>query len=230
MKITERLQILDGTTLKIIAMVCMVFDHVGDNFFPEAVWMRVIGRIAMPVFAFCVAEGYGHTHDRMKYLRRLLLFGVISEIPFDLVTAGKAVAFGHQNIMFTFSWAILGLMCLDRALAKADRKWKKALFTALAALAFLIGSVLLRLDYTVLGVLLIFTYHLLRDKAVWFRNTAAAAVCALVNNVGIYVFALLGFIPVYFYNGKRGKGLKWLFYAFYPGHLLLIWALRELLR
>ena len=230
MKKLGRIQFLDGTMLKIIAMVSMVFDHVGDNFFSDAIWMRVIGRIAMPVFAFCVAEGYEHTHDRIKYLRRLLLFGVISEIPFDLVTAGKIAAFGHQNIMFSFSWAILGLMCLDRVLTKADRKWKKTLFTALAVLVFCAGAIMLRLDYSMLSVLLIFTYHLMQDKEVWIRNTAAAAVCALVNNVGIYVFALLGFIPVYFYNGKRGKGIKWLFYVFYPGHLLLIWALRALLR
>ena len=167
---------------------------------------------------------------RIAYAVALLLAAVSCEIPFDLVTAGKVLEFSHQNIMFSFSWAFFGLMCLDRLLVRADRRWKKVLFTALAALVFVAGAFLLRLDYAMLSVLLIFTYHLLRDKAVWIRNTAAAGVCALVYNVGVYTFAILGFLPIYLYNGKRGKGLKWLFYVFYPGHLLLIWALRELLR
>ena len=62
---------IDGTVLKLIAMVSMVFDHVGDNFFPGAAWMRVIGRIAMPIFSFCVAEGFSHTRDPKRYLARM---------------------------------------------------------------------------------------------------------------------------------------------------------------
>ena len=69
----DRIQFLDGTALKVIALVSMVFDHVGDNFFPDQVWMRVIGRIAMPIFAFCIAEGFSHTRDKTKYLLRMLL-------------------------------------------------------------------------------------------------------------------------------------------------------------
>ena len=105
----NRYGLLTGTGLKLIAMASMVLDHLGDNFFPGAVWMRALGRIAMPVFAFCVAEGFIHTHDRMRYFRRLGLFGVVSEVPFDLVTAGKLLEFGHQNIMASFFWAILAL-------------------------------------------------------------------------------------------------------------------------
>ena len=83
--------ILDGTLLKLIAMISMVFDHVGDNFFPGQTWMRIVGRIALPVFAFCIAEGFSHTHDRMKYLVRMGIFALISEVPFDLVTSGKVL-------------------------------------------------------------------------------------------------------------------------------------------
>ena len=68
---------------------------------------------------------------------------------------------------------------------------------------------------------------LLKDRALWIRNTAAAAVHAMLRNVGIYWFGLLGFIPLFLYNGKRGKGMKWLFYTFYPGHLLLIFLIRR---
>ena len=227
MKEKKPWQILNGTALKLIAMVSMVFDHVGDNFFPQAVWMRVIGRIALPIFAFCVAEGYCHTRDKGKYLRRMGLFALVSEIPFDLVTAGKVLEFSHQNIMLTFFWAILGLLCYE-AVRKKLRKGGLAL-GILVLLLFAGTSLLLGLDYSFLAVGLIFLYYLLRDKALELRNGAAMVFHALLRNKGIYWFGLLGFLFLFLYNGEKGRGLKWLFYLFYPGHLLLIWGIRLLL-
>ena len=227
MKTLEKMRVLDGTALKLIAMLSMVLDHVGDNFFPEQLWMRVLGRIAMPIFAFCVAEGFCHTHDRMKYLRRLFVFGLVSEIPFDLVTAGKVLEFSHQNIMFTFFWAILGLLCFEKVLG--SMKKGRVPLAAAVLLFFLAGSLLLRLDYNMLALALIFIFYLLRQKALWIRTCAAAAAHAALRNVGIYWFGLLGFVPILLYNGQRGRGLKWLFYVFYPGHLLLIWLIRSFL-
>ena len=215
-------QLLDGTQLKLIAMIAMVFDHVGDNYFPGQTWMRIIGRMALPIFAFCIAEGFSHTHDRLKYLKRMILFALVSEIPFDLVTAGKVLEFTHQNIMLTFAWAIGGLMLFE----KLGRK-KAVAWLLLAVMAVL--SVLLGMDYNFLAVGLIDIYYLLRNKAPYLNNLAAAVYHVLLRNVGIYWFGLLGFLPVFLYNGKRGRGLKWLFYVFYPGHLLLIWLVRYLI-
>ncbi len=228
-KTLERIQFLDGTALKLIALASMVFDHVGDNFFPDQVWMRVIGRIAMPIFAFCIAEGFGHTRDQTKYLLRMLLFGVISEVPFDLVTSGKLLEFTHQNIMLTFAWAILGLLCCEKVLENRRTKGRCAL-AGFVLLVFFLSSLFLGLDYNLLGVGLVIVYHLLRDKAPLINNAAAVAFHAILRNVGIYWFGLLGFLPILLYNGRRGKGLKWLFYVFYPGHLLLIWLLRDCVR
>ena len=90
----KKYQILDGTMLKIIAMVSMVFDHVGDLFLPGVMWLRMIGRLAMPLFSFCIAEGYAHTRDKSRYLLRMGIFALISEVPFDLACEGK-VGFGH---------------------------------------------------------------------------------------------------------------------------------------
>lgn len=70
----KKIQILDGMMLKIIAMISMIFDHAGDMFFPEADWFRMVGRLAMPLFSFCIAEGYIHTHDRKKYVIRMGIF------------------------------------------------------------------------------------------------------------------------------------------------------------
>ena len=227
MKKNKPWQVLNGTALKLIAMVSMVFDHVGDNFFPEQTWMRVIGRMALPIFAFCVAEGYLHTRNRKKYLLRLGVFALVSEIPFDLVTAGKLLEFGHQNIMLTFFWAILGLLCYE-ALRKKCKKGGTVL-GILTLLVFAAGSLFLGMDYGILAVGIIDIYVLLRDKALLWRNAAAMAYHILLRNVGIYWFGLLGFLPIFLYNGKKGRGLKWLFYLFYPGHLLLIWGIRLLL-
>lgn len=221
------LRILDGTALKLIAMVSMIFDHVGDNFFPGQTWMRIIGRIAMPIFAFCVAEGFLHTRNRGRYLLRMAIFALVSEIPFDLVTAGRLLEFSHQNIMLTFFWAILGLICFEKI--TAGKKPGLYVLGAFVLLLFLGSSLVLGMDYNLLGVGLVFLYYLLRDHAPVWNNLAAVAYHALLRNKGIYWFGLLGFLPILLYNGKRGKGLKWLFYLFYPGHLLLIWALKSVL-
>lgn len=224
----SRFAVLDGTALKLIAMVCMAFDHVGDNFFPDQIWMRIVGRIAMPLFAFCAAEGFSHTHDRGKYLKRMGLFALISEIPFDLVTAGKVLEFSHQNIMFSFLWAFLCLTLYERVANGASGA--KRFFGVMILVAGVLLSVLLGLDYNMLGVGLIFIYYLLRERLLFVRNVLGMAYHLLLRNVGVYIFGLLGFLPVFLYNGKKGKGLKWLFYCFYPGHLLLIWLVRTLIQ
>lgn len=224
MEKTEKLHFLDGTTLKLIAMVSMVFDHVGDNFFPDQVWMRVIGRIAMPIFAFCIAEGFSHTRDRKKYLLRMGVFAVLSELPFDLLTEGKP-GFQHQNVMCTFFLAILALTAWDYFTDEKRSPGRIALGVC-AVLGFMAAALLLRTDYYLYGVGLVFLFYVLRRKALWLRASLGMAYHLLLRNVGIYIFGLLGFLPLFFYNGKKGRGLKWLFYAFYPGHLLLLWLLK----
>ena len=228
MEIPKRFRVLDGTTLKLIAMASMVLDHVGDSFFPDQVWMRVLGRIAMPIFAFCISEGYAHTHDRQRYLMRMGIFALVSEVPFDLVTAGVPLEFSHQNIMFTFFWAILGLMLFERIAGEGAPKGRMAAGYIMLAV-FIMTSVLLGLDYNMLGCGLIFMFYLLRERGILIATAAAAVFHMALRNVGIYWFGLLGFLPILSYNGQRGRGLKWLFYLLYPGHLLLIWLVRTML-
>ena len=223
----NRLGFLNGTALKLIAMISMVFDHVGDNFFPEMTWMRIIGRIAMPVFAFCISEGYIHTHDRKKYLLRMGVFALISELPFDLVTAGR-LEYTHQNIMYTFFLSIAALMIFEK-LTSGKRKTAGYIFGTAVVMIFCGIALLTGADYNLYAVGLVFLFYVFASKALWLRTGAAAVWHLLMRNVGIYIWGLLGFIPVMFYNGKKGKGLKWLFYVFYPGHLLVIWAVKTYL-
>ena len=231
---TKRYQILDGTMLKVLAMISMVFDHAGDLFFPGVLWPRMIGRLAMPLFSFCIAEGYAHTHDRKKYLLRMGLFALVSEIPFDLAFDG-AVGLGHQNIMLTFFLSILALLLFDRIRGEKDPltgryavgKTVLALLTitAMAGLALLV-----RADYTVFAVVAVFLFYVLRGQRPLIRCGAGVAFLALTRTMGYYCATGFSLIPLLLYNGKRGRGLKWLFYLFYPGHLLLLYALKMFLQ
>ena len=224
---------LDGTMLKIIAMVSMVFDHVGDMFFPDLLWPRMIGRLAMPLFSFCIAEGYIHTRDKNKYLLRMGIFALVSEVPFDLAFEGKLLNPGHQNIMLTFFLAILALRLFDliRGARKESGKYSagKTILGILAVLAMAGISLAVRADYHMFAVIAVFLFYLFKDTKNYIRSCVGVAFLALTRTVGYYCTTGLSLIPLLLYNGKKGKGLKWLFYVFYPGHLLLLYVLKIIL-
>ncbi|MBR0200704.1 MAG: hypothetical protein IJQ42_11120 [Oscillospiraceae bacterium] len=229
MKKLEKLRILDGTSLKLIAMISMVFDHVGDMFFPGALWMRMIGRLAMPLFSFCIAEGYAHTKNKQRYLMRMGVFALVSEIPFDLAFEGR-VGLGHQNIMLSFFLAILALMVFDRIRGEGkEHAAGKTLLGILCVCAVAVLALLLRADYTLFAVLAVFLFYVLRNRHPLLRCGVGVGFLALTRTVGYYRATGLSLIPLLLYNGKRGRGLKWLFYAFYPGHLLLLYLLKTVL-
>ena len=234
MNSTKKYQILDGTTLKIIAMISMVFDHVGDMFFPEVMWPRMIGRLAMPIFSFCIAEGFAHTRDKKKYLGRLGIFALISEIPFDLAFEGK-LGLGHQNIMLTFFLAVAALMLFDRIRGRNGSEGEripvvKTVLGVFAVAGIAALALLLRADYTVFAVVAVFLFYVLRQKHPLLRSGVGVAFLALTRTIGYYAATGFSFIPLSLYNGQKGKGLKWLFYIFYPGHLLLLAAIKHILR
>ena len=229
MKNLEKLRILDGTSLKLIAMISMVFDHVGDMFFPGALWMRMIGRLAMPLFSFCIAEGYAHTRNKQRYLLRMGIFALVSEIPFDLAFEGR-VGLGHQNIMLTFFLSILALMLFDRIRGEGkEHAAFKTLLGILCVCAVAVLALLLKADYTLFAVVAVFLFYVLRNRPALLRCGAGVGFLALTRTVGYYRATGLSLIPLLLYNGKRGRGLKWLFYAFYPGHLLLLYLLKTFL-
>ena len=230
----KKYQILDGTTLKLIAMISMVFDHAGDMFFPDVMWPRMIGRLAMPIFSFFIAEGFSHTRDKKKYLCRLGIFALISEIPFDLAFEGK-IGFSHQNIMLSFFLAVVALMLYDwiQGGTKSEVNHAsigKTILGVIAVAAIAALSLLLRADYTIFAVIAVFLFYVLRQKHPLVRTGVGVAFLALTRTVGYYCTTGLSFIPLAMYNGKKGKGLKWLFYGFYPGHLLLLAAIKHIMR
>ena len=111
---------LNSLHLKLLAVVTMLIDHMGFTLFPHAVWMRAVGRLAFPIFCFLIAEGCAHTHDKKRYAGRLLLFAVLSELPFNLMCSGQWLSWNHQNVLWTL--LIGALVCWAMDWPERDRK------------------------------------------------------------------------------------------------------------
>ena len=146
---------LSAAALHIIAMTFMLMDHLWATLLPAQEWLTCVGRLAFPIFAFMTVEGYFHTHDLRKYLRRMLVFAVLSEIPFDLMYGGTWFYPVHQNVIWTL---LLGLLGIHR-MEEARKKQKRTLYVLTVALVVVLGAVLGTLgmvDYYGAGVLTMF--------------------------------------------------------------------------
>lgn len=219
---------ISGSTLKIIAIVTMFIDHaaatvvrgimrlpdVRSNMeiygqFSELYGlMRDIGRIAFPIFCFLLVEGFLHTRDVKKYASRMFLFALISEIPFDFALKNNWIFPNKQNVYWTL---LIGLLVLWGVTICYGR----ATIQILIMVAGLVAASLLKTDYSYKGVFLIEVLYLMRFSRIYQCLGGAAAISWEIP-------APVAFIPVYFYNGKRGISLKYFFYWFYPGHLMLL--------
>lgn len=182
--------------------------------------MRMIGRIAFPIYCFLLVEGFEHTKNRIKYAQRLLLFAAASEIPFDLLFKGKILEFGYQNVFFTLFFGLAVMMGLSWVQERLPEKGKAAVAAgSIAVIAAGAGAAqLLRTDYGAIGVMCMTVLFLFRGKKTW--QVIAGCVVFLWE-----LTAPLAFVPVWFYNGRRGMKLKYFFYLFYPVHLLVLYLI-----
>lgn len=223
---------LSGSTLKCIALITMFIDHIGaavlarllivgngSEFLYQTYFaMRTIGRIAFPIFCFLLVEGFEHTKDRKKYALRLLVFALISEIPFDLAFSGKMIDFSYQNVFFTLFIGLVTMMAFHKIEEKAE--WNPILRGAMLAAILFAGmgiAYLLRTDYDAKGVMCIMALYVFRKM----RGPQILAGC--IAFCWWELPALVAFIPIAFYNGKRGWNMKYIFYVFYPLHLLVLY-------
>ena len=218
---------MTGLYLKLIAVLTMLIDHTGDVLFPDQLWLRCIGRIAFPIYCFLLVEGFFHTRDLKKYMLGLFFFGVISEIPFDLAFFGKTFDFNHQNVYWTL---LIGLIAISiMSVIHTDNIIPDyALKAAVAVLAGVFAQ-LIHTDYRWIGVAMIAVMYLFHDF-IAIKVALCAVLMLPVFTNQIEYFGLLAFIPIYFYNGRRGytsRAAKWAFYAFYPVHLLLLVLIKE---
>lgn len=234
----ERSRGLDGGVLKGIAAALMLTDHVGAILLPQVPVLRCVGRLAFPIFAFFIAEGYAHTRDFGRYFRRLAILAVVSEIPFNLEN-GAVFDLTRQNVLFTFCLALLTLRGLE-ALGRERGFGRWAGCGLVLAAGFAAGE-LLRTDYGGWGVVTVALLQLCRDgkyAKLWLLLAMAA-----VNGLGmgsltmpvfggempIQIFAVAALPVIWLYNGQAGpKGLRRAFYVFYPAHLLVLEGIRTL--
>ena len=209
-KNVEKFKIFSVFQLKMIAMITMVTDHLGAVLFPQYLVMRIIGRLSFPIYCFLLVEGAVHTKNIRKYSARLLLFAVISEIPYDLAFFGRALEFQHQNVFFTLFLGLMGIIIL-----KTCKRGYLLGFLMVFVAEFL------RTDYGAFGVLFILLFCILRESDL--LKMGFFGLLTFLNDRGtIKMYACLAIIPMLLYNGKRGYNIKYAFYVFYPLHLLIL--------
>ena len=232
---------LTAAVLHIIAMTLMLMDHLWATLLPAKEWLTCAGRVAFPIFAFMAVEGYFHTRSFKKYILRMLLFAVLSEIPFDLMYGGTWFYPVHQNVLWTFLLGLLGVWLMEQV-RKKGKTWMYLLVCVLVVPAGLVLGTLCMVDYYGVGVLTVFVFYFLHGRKWWyFLGQLAALYWLNVELLGGLMYpvqlfgmefelcqqglALLALIPIWLYRGRQGyhsKPFQYLCYAFYPVHMLLL--------
>ncbi len=238
---------ITSMALHIMAMIFMLCDHLWGTIIPGNDWLNCIGRIAFPIFAFMLVEGYFHTKDIRKYVYRLLLFAVLSEIPFDLAMGSRVFYPVHQNVLWSFLIS-LGLIHLNEKAKATNKLWKQILVGGVTVILGSIIGLVTMVDFYHAGVLTVLVFYFFRQKKWW--SYAGQFLCLWYINAEMlgglgYEFqlfgqtffftrqglALLALIPIWLYRGKQGyhsKRTQYACYAFYPLHLLILGLIKIL--
>ena len=242
--------------LKLTAMITMLIDHIGAGLLEHLIIqvplsietyeilitidqvLRLIGRIAFPIYCFLLVQGFLHTKSRLKYAGNLLIFALLSEYPFDFIFSG-GLDFSSSNVMFTLLIGLLTMWGIEKAGSKIF------LQVLISAIGILIAAIL-HTDYSWMGILLILSLYFLRENRFWQCTISFILFfSALVfRSAGYYdsiwrsalrqlsseYTLVFSFWMMYRYNGRRYlKRGKYLFYSFYPVHLLLLGAILKLI-
>lgn len=227
--------------LKIIAMVTMAVDHIGDAWFKKTTAMNLVGRIAFPIFAFQISEGYTHTKNLKKYFFRLFLFALISQISFMLFRTTYTQGFA-LNIFFTLLFGLLSIFCYDKICSSgfsfSKTKWLDFCFKQFLGIlvVIFIGIIaeVCNFDYGFWGIAIIFLFYVFRNNKI-YMSVAFAIACIIkysftilqygyhYYHVLLCLFTILPILFICLYNKKQGKKIKYALYIFYPVHLLILY-------
>ena len=223
-------QVLSAAQLKYLAFISMLIDHVNNGLITPLLdgsgalllvsnIFSILGRIAFPIFIYFIVEGYFKTKNRRKYLTRLLIFGVISEVPFDMFTSKVYYNPNWNNMVFTLALCLVTVWLIDYLKGKITNKifWYFLSFVIVIGMSFL--AMALSPDYDYHAIVLAYIFYIFYDRPV---------IGAVLGYLSIIkeVYSFLGFGLITLYNGKEGKQYKWLNYAFYPVHLLVLGLMR----
>ena len=234
--------------IKMIAALSMLADHAGMILFPQAEWLRIIGRLALPLYALCIAEGFRHTRNRLAYFLRIFILGALCQVVYLFLSEEL-----YLGILITFSLSIVLLFFLDALLcacrakdnpicAAFEKLFKKKLsrawaivvcasFFAAALFGVVMLTVFVKVDYGLTGILFpVLVYLGGTTRPGKFGGSAAGTAllaCNLEGSMTPRVWSLLALIPLALYNGKPGKyKLKYFFYIFYPAHLVILYGIK----
>ncbi len=230
--------------LKLIACISMLIDHIGYVLFPDVQLFRIIGRIAMPLFAFFIGEGCLHTRDRKKYFLRLFVLALICQAVYigeSFITgSGRGL---YLNILFTFSFSII--LCSLTIRTEEEKSFKRWFIFIVAVVGFWgmdllfeyisdSAKVNLHLDYGIEGILLPLFALPKEEKRKKLICFAVGLFFFSVSHYGLFnlyfIFAMIPAVLLCFYNGQGGKrNLKYFFYLFYPLHLAVIYGVNILI-
>ena len=180
-----------------------------------ALILQAVETVAVPIFVFLLAEGFSHTSNWKKYMLRVAVMAVLTEIPYDIAMSGKVLEFGAQN-------PVMGLVLCMFLLYLYRRFAGKKLICVIMTLAGLLWGTMLKIDHSVPMMLMLCIIYLFRNKRMFmgFSGVAMAAVCMVVSP--FYLAAAMGFLAIHFYNGEPGEGNRVVNYLFYPVALLAI--------
>ena len=231
-------------SLHIMAMAFMLCDHMWGISLVDHDVFTWVGRLAFPIFAFLLVEGYSHTGNLKRYAARLLVFALLSEIPFNLVMGSRVFYPIHQNVLWSFLISV-GLIHWNEKV-KTRRLWIRIMVAIATLCIAYVGGLATFVDYNHAGILTVLTFYYLRGTKWW--NYVGQLLCMWFINVELLQgfgyeislfgesffiarqgIALLSLIPIWSYRGKQGyhsKRLQYVYYAFYPLHLLILGCLR----
>lgn len=213
---------LTGFTLKMIAIAAMLIDHIGHLFFPELIVLRIIGRIAFPIFSFFIAQGYTHTKNKNKYMLRILIFAIISQVPYFLAFEDML----KLNVLFTLLIALL-IIRLKESLGRFE--------FFVYAIALLLLSFFS--DWGIFGVIYILSFYYFKDNlkkqiisfiGITILRSIIIYIDTSLISMLVHLGVLLSIPLLLLYNEKKGYNLKYFFYIFYPLHLFILYIVHIL--
>ena len=218
---------MSSFVLKIIAIITMFIDHIGYGIFGQFSFLNYIGRIAFPIFAFQISEGYLHSKNLKKYFLRLFIFAIVSQIPFMIFSKIFSNDF-TLNIFFTLLLGLVSIYIYDKC------KYKTIGIILAISIEFLANS--MHCDYGFYGIAIIFLFYIFKNNilksSIAFIIATTIKYLILMIKSGFYnvythllICTLIPIIFISLYNGKKGKDTKYFLYLFYPIHLLLIYGI-----
>lgn len=210
--------------LKLIAAVSMLIDHAGYILFYNDTGMRIIGRLAFPIFAFLLVEGFVRTQNIQKHMIKIFIFAIITEPIFDYALYGTFVYWGFQNVLFTFFLALLPMYIELKLRNKHSRKIGYVLF-----IVSIIAAEFINCDYGAFGIIIVMVFHYLYSN--FKLKLAIAGAMLLLLSTGIQRMSVLAIPLLALYRGRQGVNnaiTKNMFYWFYPAHLLILTVIAHL--